>query len=387
MELETLVIHADRSAEDDTDIAPALHPASTFRARSAGEFATLANAARPERYYTRYGNPTHARCERLLARLEGCEAALLFASGMGAISTAVLAQVAAGDHVVAQASHYMGTTRLLTDLLPRFGVGVTLVDQADAAAFARAIVPETRLIVVETPSNPVLLLTDLAAVARLARDRGITTLADNTFASPVNQRPREFGIDLVAHSATKYLGGHSDLVAGVVAGSTEAVERIWKTSIVLGATASPFDAWLLLRGLRTLPLRVERQSATALELARFLEGHPAVSRVHYPGLESHLQHDLARRQMKAFGGVLSFEVAGGYAAAQRLVGSLELAANAVSLGAVETLAVHAASVWEGSPGPEEIAQAGISPALVRLAVGLESAQDLKADLARALAAV
>ena len=156
---------------------------------------------------------------------------------------------------------------------------------------------------------------------------------------------------------------------------------------MLGATASPFDAWLLLRGLRTLPLRVERQSATALELARFLEGHPAVSRVHYPGLESHLQHDLARRQMKAFGGVLSFEVAGGYAAAQRLVGSLELAANAVSLGAVETLAVHAASVWEGSLGPEEIAQAGISPALVRLAVGLESAQDLKADLARALAAV
>ncbi|GAB4170086.1 MAG: cystathionine gamma-synthase [Rhodocyclaceae bacterium] len=387
MELETLIIHGDRSDEDETDMAPALHPASTFRARSAGEFAVLANEARPSRYYTRYGNPTNARCERLLARLEGCEAALLFASGMGAISSAVLSQVSSGDHVVAQASHYMGTTRLLTELLPRFGVRVSLVDQTDSAAFEHAVVPATRLIVVETPSNPLLSLTDLGAVARLARDRGIVTIADNTFASPVNQRPCEFGIDLVAHSATKYLGGHSDLVAGVVAGTAAAIERIWKTAIVLGAAASPFDAWLLLRGLRTLTLRVERQSATTLALARFLAGHPAVSRVNYPGLESHPQHALARRQMKGFGGVLSFELAGGYAAAQRLTGSLELAANAVSLGGVETLAVHAASVWEGSLSPREIEAAGISPALVRVSVGLESVQDLQADFARALDAL
>ncbi len=386
MDIETLAIHADRGEHDGSDVAPALHPSSTFRAGSAEEFAAMANQAHPERYYTRYGNPTTARCERLIARLEGCEAALLFASGMGAISTAVLSQVRGGDHVLAQTSHYMGTTRLLSDLLPRFGVEVTLVDQTDPAAFAQALRPNTRLIVVETPSNPVLALTDLAAVARLARERAITTLADNTFASPINQRPREFGIDLVVHSATKYLGGHSDLVAGVVAGGKAAIEAIWKTAIVLGASASPFDAWLLLRGLRTLPLRVARQSATALEVARFLEGHDAVSCVHYPGLETHPQHALAREQMKAFGGVLSFEPAGGYAAAQRLVASLELAANAVSLGSVETLAVHAASVWEGSLDAQRIAEAGIEPSLIRLSVGLESPADLKADLARALAA-
>jgi cystathionine beta-lyase/cystathionine gamma-synthase len=259
------------------------------------------------------------------------------------------------------------------------------VDQTDAEAFARALRPETKLMIVETPSNPTLALTDLAAVAALARARGIITLADNTFASPVNQRPRELGIDLVVHSATKYLGGHSDLIAGAVAGPKELVDRIWEISIVLGACASPFNAWLLLRGLRTLPLRVERQCATALALARYLESHPAVARVHYPGLASHPQHALAKRQMKAFGGVLSFELVGGYHAARRFVTALQLATQAVSLGGVETLAVHAASVWEGSLTPEQIEQAGVSPALVRLAAGLESAADLIVDVDRALA--
>ena len=387
MDLETLVIHGDAGIDDDSSIAPAIYATSTHRARSAQEFAAMASAPRHSRYYTRYGNPTHARCEQLMARLENAQAALLFASGMGAMATAVLSQVAGGDHVVAQTSHYMGTTRLLADLLPRFGVATTLVDQTDAEAFARALRPETKLIVVETPSNPTLALTDLAAVAGIAKARGITAVADNTFASPINQRPLDFGIDLVVHSATKYLGGHSDLVAGVVAGTEEMVERIWETAIVLGPTASPFDAWLLLRGLRTLPLRVERQSVSALRVAQFLEAHPAVDRVHYPGLASHPQHDLAKRQMKQFGGVLSVELKGGYVAAQRLVAALKLAANAVSLGGVETLAVHAASVWEGSLTPEQIARAGVSPGLVRLAVGLESAQDLIEDLRQALAII
>lgn len=384
MDIESLVIHGDARMDEDSSVAPAIYPTSTHRARTAREFAEMANQPRHARYYTRYGNPTHARCERLLARLENADAALLFASGMGAMCAAVLSHLGAGDHVVGQSAHYMGTSKLLAGLLPRWGVEVTLVDQADAQAFERAIRPRTKLVVVETPSNPTLALTDLAAVAEVAKAAGATTLADNTFATPINQRPRDFGIDLVVHSATKYLGGHSDLLAGAVAGDAAAVERVWETAIVLGATASPFDAWLLLRGLRTLPLRVERHGATALAIARFLEGHPAVARVHYPGLESHPQHSLARCQMKGFGGVLSFELKAGYEAAQRLVSSLELASNAVSLGGVETLAVHAASVWEGSLSPEQIERAGVSPGLVRLAVGLESAADLIADLQRAL---
>ena len=385
MDLESLVVHGDAGLDDDRSVAPALHVSTTYRAATTQEFSAEATAVRPQHFYARYGNPTLSRCERLIAKLEQAESALMFSSGMGAISTALLALVTQGDHIVAQSSHYMGTTKLLATVLSRLGVVTTFVDQTDAAAFARALRPETKLMIVETPSNPTLALTDLAAVADLARARGIITLADNTFASPVNQRPREFGIDLVVHSATKYLGGHSDLVAGVVAGSKELVDRIWEISIVLGACASPFNAWLLLRGLRTLPLRVERQCTTALALARHLESHPAVARVHYPGLASHPQHALAKRQMKAFGGVLSFELIGGYRAAQRFVTALRLATQAVSLGGVETLAVHAASVWEGSLTPEQIEQAGVSPALVRHAAGLESAADLIADLDRALA--
>jgi len=384
MDLESLVVHGDAGLDDDRSVAPALHVSSTYRAATTQEFSAEATAVRPQHFYARYGNPTLSRCERLIAKLEQAESALLFSSGMGAISTALLALVAQGDHIVAQRSHYMGTTKLLATVLSRLGVVTTFVDQTDTEAFARALRPETKLMIVETPSNPALALTDLAAVAGFARARGIITLADNTFASPINQRPREFGIDLVVHSATKYLGGHSDLVAGVVAGPKELVDRIWEISIVLGACASPFNAWLLLRGLRTLPLRVERQCTTALALARHLEGHPAVARVHYPGLASHPQHALAKRQMKAFGGVLSFELVGGYRAAQRFVTALQLATQAVSLGGVETLAMHAASVWEGSLTPEQIEQAGVSPALVRLAAGLESAADLIADVDRAL---
>lgn len=388
-DIQSLVIHGDIAPNDehtgDTALAPAIYPTSTYRARSAAEFAEMANRPRHPRYYARYGNPTQARCERLLARLEGCEAALLLASGMGAMATSVLALVRGGDHIVAQSSHYMGTAKLLGEILPGFGVEVTLVDQTDSAAFAAAVRPNTKLIVVETPSNPTLALTDLAAVAGFARSRGILTLADNTFASPVNQRPRESGIDLVLHSATKYLGGHSDLVAGAVCGDKAVIERIWEHAIVFGTNSNAFDAFLLLRGLRTLPLRVERQSATALHLARFLETHPAIARVHYPELPGHPQHELARRQMKHGGGVLSIELKGGYAAAQKFVASLSLAANAVSLGGVETLAVHAASMWEGALSAEEIVRAGVAPSLVRIAAGLENAEDLCADMTRALA--
>ncbi|MDR1349712.1 MAG: aminotransferase class I/II-fold pyridoxal phosphate-dependent enzyme [Zoogloeaceae bacterium] len=395
-DLQSLVIHGDLDAEngaDDTALAPAIYPASTYAARNSAEFAAMANQPRHPRYYARYGNPTQERCERLLAKLEGVEAALLCSSGMGAMSASLLALARAGDHIVAQTSHYMGTAKLLTDLLPGLGVEVTQVDQRDTAAFFAATRKNTRLIVVETPSNPTLALTDLAAIAEFARSRGIVTLADNTFASPINQRPRDFGIDLALHSATKYLGGHSDLIAGVVCGDAERVEKIWECAIALGTNVSPFNAFLLLRGLRTLPMRVARQNENALTLARFLETQPAIARVHYPELASHPQRALAKRQMRHGGGVLSIELKGGdgdeqgFHAAQKFVAALKLARHAVSLGGVETLVVHAASMWEASLTPEQMRRAGIAPSLVRIAAGLENAADLQADITQALSGI
>ncbi len=382
--LASLVIHADDEFVTDSAIAPPIHQSSTFRAQSPAEFAEMATRPHHERYYTRYGNPTLARVEKVIAALEGAEAALVTSSGMGAITTTVLALVQAGDHIVAQRNHYMGTTKLLTEVLPRFGVTATLVDQTDMAAFAAAITPQTKLILVETPSNPTLQLTDLPAVAELGRTHGILTFADNTFASPINQRPLDHGIDLVMHAATKYLGGHHDLSAGVVAGSKALIDKIWEAHIVVGAVLGPIDGWLLLRGLRTLPMRVAQHNRNALAIARFLAEHPAIEAVYYPGLETHPQYALAQRQMRGFGGVLSFAVKGGYSATQRFIARLKLPTQAVSLGGYESLVVHAAAMWVGTLGEEGLTQAGIHPSLVRFSVGLEDERDLIADLQQAL---
>jgi len=382
--LASLVIHADDEFAVDSAIAPPIHQSSTFRAASAADFATMATEPRHARYYTRYGNPTLERVEKVIAALEGAEAALVTASGMGAITTTVLTLVQAGDHIIAQRNHYMGTTKLLTELLPRFGVTATLVDQTDIDAFAAALRPETRLILVETPANPTMQLTDLAAINALARPRGIVTFCDNTFASPYNQRPLDHGIDLVMHSATKYLGGHHDLSAGVVAGSQILIEKIWNAHMVVGAVLGPIDGWLLLRGLRTFAVRVKQQNQTGLALAQFLETHPAIEQVYYPGLASHPQHDLAQRQMRGFGGVLSFAVKGGYAATQRFIAALKLPTQAVSLGGYESLVIHAAAMWEGTLGEAGLIEAGIQPNLVRFAVGLEDERDLMGDLQQAL---
>ena len=381
---DTLLQHGDALPGDDSSVAPPIYPSATFRAADAAEFAQMASRPRHPRYYTRYGNPTLERVAQLVAALEGGEAGLVTASGMGAISAVLIGLLKAGDHVVGQTNHYMGTTRLLTDLLPRFGVDSTLVDQADASAFEAAITPRTRLIVTETPANPTLALTDLAAVARAARSRGILTLADNTFACPLNQRPLEMGIDVVVHSATKLLGGHHDLTAGAVVASAALIERIWDSAIVLGSVLAPHDAWLLLRGMRTLSVRVERANRSALSIARFLEGLPEVERVHFPGLESHPQHALAREQMRGFGTVVAVQVRGGYRETERFMGRLKVFAQAVSLGGVESLAAHAAAMWAGSLSDAALVEAGIAPNLVRLSVGLEDEQDLIADLEQAL---
>ncbi|KZM58810.1 methionine gamma-lyase, partial [Geobacillus stearothermophilus] len=367
--------------------APPIYYTATFRAHNSREFAERAGTPRHSRYYTRYGNPLHERVAKIMAELEGTETALVTGSGMGAIATAILALVSAGDHVIAQTRHYMSTAKIMDEMLPRFGVEVTLVEQADINAFAEAIRPNTKLIMVETPANPTLVLTDLAAVVELARPHGIIVVADNTFASPINQRPHDLGVDIVIHSATKYLGGHHDLTAGVICTSEELAERIWHTHISIGSVLSPMDAWLLLRGLRTLPIRMERINANALALAEFLEQQPQVERVYYPGLPSHPQHELAKRQMKGFGAVIAFAIKGGYEETQRFVSALKLPPNAVSLGGVDSLVVHTAAMWEGVMTEEQMKTAGIPSNFVRFSVGIEHIDDLKADVWQALQVV
>lgn len=382
--IETQLIHSDRHLNPTSGVAPAIFQTSTFRGSSTEDFAIRAGQARHPEFYTRYGNPNLAQVESVLASLEGSESALVTSSGMGAVSATVLTVVSQGNHVIAQTNHYGGTTNLLQKLLPRFGVEVTQVDQRNSSAFEQAVRPNTKLILVETPSNPVMQITDLRAVVALAKSRKITTLIDNTFATPLNQRPLDLGIDLAFHSATKYFGGHSDLIAGAVMGSAEWMTRIWNTHVLLGTALGPFDAWLMLRGLRTLSLRVRQHNENAMALAEFLETHSAVKGVHYPGLKSHPQHDLARTQMSGFSGMLAFELKGGYDAANRLLGGLRLASRAASLGGVETLVVHPASNFLHYMTLEEAARIGIAPGLVRVSVGVEGAKDLIADFEQAL---
>lgn len=381
---ETAVLHGDAWLSTDASVCPPIHYSATFKAQNAQEFADMATTPRHPGFYTRYGNPVHKRVEAILADLEGTETALLTASGMGAISTTLLALVARGDHVIAQRRHYMSTSRLFEEVLPRFGVESTIVDQTDLDAMAAAIRPNTRLIMVETPVNPTLTLTDLAAVAELARSKGIITIADNTFASPLNQKPHALGIDIVLHSATKYFGGHHDITAGAICCSNAHAEKIWDMHTTLGSVLSPMDAWLLLRGLRTLSLRMERINANALAVAQWLESQPQIERVFYPGLESHPQHALARKQMRGFGAVIAFSVKGGFDATSRFVSNLKLATHAVSLGGVETLAVHTAAMWAGTMTEAQMTTAGIEPNFVRMSIGVEHIDDLKADLAQAL---
>jgi cystathionine beta-lyase/cystathionine gamma-synthase len=381
---QTKAVHASREHNTTHAVSSPIWQTSTFRADSSEHFADIATAARPAEFYTRYGNPTHKQAEATIAALEGGEAALLAASGMGAIFTAMLCDLSAGDHVVAQRNLYAGTTALVEELLARWGIEHTFVGQTDAADFAAAVRPNTKLVYVETPTNPLMRITDLRAVAALGRERGITTMVDNTFATPINQRPLELGIDVCVHSATKYLGGHSDITAGVIVGARPFVERAWKFGLVAGAALGPFDAWLLLRGLRTLGLRVERHNQNALALARFLETHPQVERVHYPGLESHPQHELARAQMSGFTGMLALEVRGGFRAAEKFIGALKLAAHAASLGGYETLVVHPAAMWGRQLTSEQRAAMSIGDNLVRVSVGLEDEVDLLRDFAQSL---
>jgi len=323
--------------------------------------------------------------EALLAELEGAEAALALGSGMAAITTALMSNLRTGDHVVAQNTHYTATLSFFADVLPRYGVEASQIDQTDTAAFEAAIEPNTKVIYTETPTNSTMDLTDLEATAKIAHEVGALAITDNTFASPYNQRPLELGYDLVVHSATKYLGGHADVTAGAMVGSRALIDQAWEHARIYGPVLHPFEAWLLRRGLKTYGLRMGRHNANALAVAHFLEGHLSVERVYYPGLESHPQHTLAKKQMVGgFGGMLSFGLRGGYEAALEAIERTEVCASAVSLGGVETLITHPASLVYPHNTDEERRAAGISPGLLRLSVGAEEAEDIIEDLDVAL---
>jgi cystathionine beta-lyase/cystathionine gamma-synthase len=382
--LDTVAIHGNRRPPLHAALAPPIYQTSSFRALSNEEFARLAVEPRNDHFYTRCGNPTLSETEAVIADLEGGESALLTGSGMAAITTAVLTFVESGDHVVAQRNHYAGTTSLVRDFLPRYGVEVSVVDQTDVAAFENALKPNSKLLVLETPSNPLMILTDLTKLCAIAKQRGLLTIVDNTFATPINQRPLLFGADLVVHSGTKYLGGHSDVSAGAIVGSSSLLAKVWEAFLLLGPVLGPIDAWLLLRGLRTLPVRIERQNRSALAISEFLAGHPKVERVNYPGLDSHPQRDLARSQMSGFTGILSFVLKGKDDAAQRLIAGLRLIAHASSFGGVESLVVSPTIMESHLMSKEQFALAGVRPSLLRLSVGLENKQDLIADLEQAL---
>jgi methionine-gamma-lyase len=380
----TRTVHHPQAQCVSPPVAAPLYQTSTFRAADAATVARYAAQTQPQSYYTRWGNPTVEVWEKVMADLEGGERALAFASGMAAVSTTLLGLLSPGDHVVAGASLYTETTKVLSNDLPTMGITVDFADPTDSEAFARAARKTTRMFYLETPTNPALLLTDLAAVCQLGLELGVLTVVDNTFATPYNQKPLAAGADVVIHSATKYLSGHSDVVAGCVVTDAETAERLWHKRTMLGGSLDPFAAWLLLRGMKTLAVRIERQNRNALAVAQALESQPAVSRVIYPGLPSHPQHALAARQMSGFGGMVAFELSGGQAAGVRLVESTRLAILAVSLGGVETLIEHPASMSHAPLSDQQLRQAGIPPGLIRLSVGIEDPDDLIADLRQAL---
>jgi cystathionine gamma-lyase len=376
----------------DSALTPPITYSATFTAQDAQDFARMANEPMHPRFYTRYGNPLHAQVAHQVAQLEGAQSGLVFASGMGAIATALIGLLKAGDHVLAQRNHYMGTSKLLGDLLMRFGVSTQFVDQTELSAwkaeFARRDIPAPRLVMLESPTNPNCELTDIAAICALSHSVGAITVVDNTFATPLNQRPIALGADLVIHSATKYLGGHHDLTAGVVVGSQALIESLWHTQIVLGATLSPMDAWLLLRGMKTLAIRVEKINHSAMQIAQYLQSHTAVESVSHPGLSSHPQHTLAQQQMTGYGGTFAIRVKASagqaYARTERFVTRLQHFAHAVSLGGVDSLVVHAAAMWAGSLNETQMKASGIEPNLVRLSIGLEDCDMLIQDLNQAL---
>jgi methionine-gamma-lyase len=383
----TLAVHAGEGVCPLTGaVDTPIYQSTTFAAADSDEMAAVYGGEKPGYMYTRYGNPTIHALEQKIATLEGGAAALATAAGMAAISTAILGYIKTGDHVVASRSLYGAAYNFLNKKVPRMGASATFVTSLEVAEFERAIEPNTRLIYFETPTNPVLEVLDIRAIAELGRSRGIPTMIDNTFASPALQQPLKLGVTAVVHSATKYLCGHGDAMGGAVIGPEPYISELRQEVLRdFGGVMSPFNAWLMLRGIRTLHLRMPAHCANARRVAEFLAGHAKIERVNYPGLKQHPGHELASKQMRDFGAMMSFEVKGGYEGGKKVMDGVKIFARAASLGDTRSLIVHSASTSHRAVPREQRIAMGIADGLVRLSIGIEAAEDLIEDLDQALA--
>ncbi|MBV6407439.1 MAG: O-succinylhomoserine sulfhydrylase [Rhodocyclaceae bacterium] len=387
MDPDTLAVRAGIQRSQFNEHAEALYLTSSFVFDSAAQAAARFSGEEAGFVYGRFSNPTVSMLQERLAALEGGEACIATASGMAAILSAVMALMKAGEHIVASQGIFGATQQLFGGILPKFGVDTTFVPSTDPAAFRAALRPNTRLVFIETPSNPLTEVFDIAALAEVAHGGGALLAVDNCFCSPALQRPLDLGADLVIHSATKYLDGQGRVLGGAVVGRKALTEEVFKFLRTAGPSISPFNAWVILKGLETLRIRMEAQSAAALELARWLEAQPKVARVYYPGLPSHPQHALARRQQKTGGAIVSFEVKGGREEAWRVVDATRLISITANLGDTKSTITHPASTTHGRISASARVAAGIQESLLRVAVGLESVADLRADLARGLALI
>jgi methionine-gamma-lyase len=382
---QTQAIHGGESNRHGVNgpIVTEIVHSSTFTFSSTEEMKLWAEGKNKAYIYTRYGNPTLAVAERKIAALEGAEAAVVTSSGMAAISSALLAALKAGDELISTAQLYGGSYRLMRDVFPNMGIKVRHIG-TDLAGMEKLVTPRTKVLYIETPTNPTLRLVDIHKAVAFAKKHKLVSIIDNTFATPVLQNPIALGYDMVVHSATKALAGHSDLIAGVAVGNTRWMERVRQMIIYLGGSMDPGAAYFLIRGIMTLGVRVERQCENAMAVATFLEKHPKVARVHYPGLKSHADHKLAKKQMRGFGGMLAFDMKGGLPAARRFCDRVRLFLLAASLGGVESLVILPLYSSHYDMSDEELRSAGVSPGTVRVSLGLEDKEDLIEDLEQAL---
>ncbi len=385
--LETLAVRAGQERSQFNEHSEALYLTSSFIFRSAAQAAARFSGEEDGNVYSRFTNPTVSAFQDRLAALEGAEACVATASGMSAILSLVMALCSSGDHIVASNGLFGATQQLLGTIMPRFGIQASFVAQTDTTAWQAAMRPETKLLFLETPSNPLTEIADIAALATIAHARGVLLVVDNCFCTPILQRPLDLGADLVVHSATKFLDGQGRVLGGAVAGPRSLTDEVFRFLRTAGPTLSAFNAWVLLKGLETLQLRLTEQSARALEMARWLENHPKVTRVHYPGLPSHPQHALARQQQRSGGAVVSFTVRGARSEAWSVVDACRLLSITANLGDTKTTLTHPASTTHGRITPEQRAAAGIGEDLLRIAVGLEAVSDLQRDLDRGLALI
>ncbi len=386
--LATKAVHAgERRDPPIGPVSTPIYETSVFVFSSTQELIDVVSQRKEGYLYTRFDNPTVTAVEKKMSELEGVKASAAFSSGMAAIASTLFTLVSSGDHIVTTQDIYGGTISLFTEMSTRFGVDVSWVEATDVDAFADAVCSRTKAIYVETPTNPTLKLVDLAQLSKLGEEKGIPVIVDSTFATPHNMRPALFGVDVIVHSATKYLGGHNDVTAGVVCGKTDFIQKLKGTRKMLGGTLDPMAAWLLLRGLKTLDVRMQRHNANTMKVAQWLEKHSKVNRVYYPGLESHPQNGLANDQMWGFGGVVSFEVDGDYDTTRRFVENLKLCLMAPSLGGTETLVTQPVTSSHYFMKVEERVKAGITDQLVRLSIGIEYVEDIIADLDQAFKAI